>query len=540
MPRNFIFKTIPFLFLIILFNSCDKEFNVIGEDIIGDSSFDIKKEEFQVVAYNQQLAPIQSNNMPVNALGIYDNPSFGTTTANFVTQVSLTSLGTTFADVTKVKSVVLSIPYFVDSSKTVLDTGTGNSTYVLDSIHGPALAKMKLSIYESGYYMSDLDPEEQYTQPQKFYTNQYSEFNAKKGSVLLNNSTINTAENSQFFFDPAEIVTKDANGVVTARSAPAMKLNLNVDFFQSKIMGAPASKLANNDAFKEYFRGLFFNIERNGSDPTNLAMINFAKGTITITYTETVNSVDTDKTFVLNLTGNTVSLLDQSNTNVNYADAINPSNINKVSGDANLYIKGGEGSMSILKLFSTTDNHGLQLTDAPNGVPDELDDMRRNKYLVNEANLVFYLNSDAMGESSVPQRIYLYDFTNSKVLYDYSADGSTAGNSKYDKYVFGGILDKKTATNGGGPFYKVRITNHIRNLIKNVDSTNVDLGLVVTEDINRNSFNVFRDKTIFPYKAPLASVMNPLGAIIFGNNIPFDDKNYKKRLKFEIYYTKAN
>jgi hypothetical protein len=34
-------------------------------------------------------------------------------------------------------------------------------------------------------------------------------------------------------------------------------------------------------------------------------------------------------------------------------------------------------------------------------------------------------------------------------------------------------------------FYKIRITNQIRNLIKIVtDSTNVKLGVVVTEDIN--------------------------------------------------------
>jgi hypothetical protein len=31
------------------------------------------------------------NNLPVNALGIFDNPAFGTTTANFATQLVLES-----------------------------------------------------------------------------------------------------------------------------------------------------------------------------------------------------------------------------------------------------------------------------------------------------------------------------------------------------------------------------------------------------------------------------------------------------------------
>ena len=47
----------------------------------------------------------------------------------------------------------------------------------------------------------------------------------------------------------------------------------------------------------------------------------------------------------------------------------------------------------------------------------------------------------------------------------------------------------------------------------------------------------FKDKNGF---APKASVMNPLGTILFGNNIPKVDPNYEKRLKLEIYYTKPN
>jgi hypothetical protein len=51
------------------------------------------------------------------------------------------------------------------------------------------------------------------------------------------------------------------------------------------------------------------------------------------------------KTIVLNLTGNTVSLLDQSNTKLLM---LNTTNINTALGDEKLYLKGGEGSMSII------------------------------------------------------------------------------------------------------------------------------------------------------------------------------------------------
>lgn len=540
MLKNSFFKTIAFLLFIVLFNSCDKEFNVVGEDLIGDNSFDILKSEYPVVAYNQKLGPIQSNNLKTNPLGVYDNPSFGTTNANFVTQLALVSANPTFDSSAKIKSVVLTIPYFFDKTKTVVNTD-GSSTYVLDSIYGPEKAKMKLSVYESGYFMRDLDPEEQFSQPQKYFNNQFSDFNQAKIGVALNDGA-NKAENLEFFFDSAEHVVKTTNSSgteVTTRTPPGMKLNLNNDFFLNKIIKAPAGSLTDNTAFKNYFRGMFFNIETIGN-PGNMAMLDFGDGKITVTYTETINSVSTDKTLVLNLSGHTVSLLDQSNTNPNYTSATTEANVDKVKGDPNLYLKGGEGSMSILKLFSSTDNHGYELTDAPNGVSDELDDMRRNKYLINEASLTFNLNSDAMGTSYVPQRIYLYDFKNSQILVDYMETSVVSSNIKNSKFIFGGILFKRSAADGGGSYYKFRITDHIRNLVKYKDSTNVDLGLVVTEDISKSSFYTLRDKAGFPLKAPMASVMNPLGSIVFGNNIPTDDKNYNKRLKFEIYYTKPN
>ncbi|HKO75893.1 MAG TPA: DUF4270 domain-containing protein [Flavobacterium sp.] len=541
MLKNSFFKTIPFLLFIVLFNSCDKEFNVVGEDLIGENSFDIEKSEYPVVAYNQKLGPIQSNNLEVNPLGVYNNPSFGATNANFVTQVTLATVDPSFDASATIKKVVLTIPYFYDKTKTVVNTD-GSSTYVLDSIYGPEKAKMKLSVYESGYYMRDLDPEDQFSQPQKYYSNQYSDFNTMKIGALLNDSIAIKSQNSEFFFDPAEHVVKTTNSSgteVTTRTPPGMELFLNKDFFKTKIIKAPAGSLTDNNAFKNYFRGLFFNIETIGGNPGNMAMLNFKAGKITITYTETVDSKDVEKTLVLNLSGNTVSLLDQSNTNINYVNATNPSNINSDKGDANLYLKGGEGSMSILKLFGE-DKYGVDgVSGAPNGVADQLDIMRKNKYLINEASLVFYLNSEAMGTSYVPQRIYLYDFKNNQVLIDYLETTTVSSNTKNSKFVFGGILAKKSDIDGGS-YYKFRITNHVRNLVKYADSTNVDLGLVVTEDIGKSSFYALKDKAGFPLKAPMASVMNPLGAIVFGNNIASDDKNYKKRLKFEIYYTKSN
>jgi hypothetical protein len=184
--------------------------------------------------------------------------------------------------------------------------------------------------------------------------------------------------------------------------------------------------------------------------------------------------------------------------------------------------------------------------------------------MINEANLTFSIDKDAMTGAPEPNRVYLYDLTNRRPLIDLYTDISTsASTSKFNKQIFGGILmdDNEKIVNKAngerGTKYKIRITNYLRMLVKNglntdplKDSTNVRLGLVVTENIS-NSANVYLQSpfstnspaplngtgTQLSKYIPQMSVINPLGTILYGSN-PSVPSN--KRLKLEIYYTKPN
>jgi hypothetical protein len=274
-------------------------------------------------------------------------------------------------------------------------------------------------------------------------------------------------------------------------------------------------------------------------------MINFAKGTITIKYKEdlsttvgtTVTVTRVEKSIVLNMSGNTVSLLENSNPNLNYETAINSPD--RVLGDDKLYLKGGEGSLAVIKLFGP-DLYGEDgTTGSPNGVADELDIIRKSGWLINEANLVFNIDASTMANSYEPERIYLYDFNNSRPVMDYYLDGTSSSIVKKSKLLFDGNINKD-ATSKRGLTYKIRITNHIRNLIKHSDSTNIKLGIVVTEDITVSSSSKLRTANAFLSQAPKASVMNPLGTVLFGGKSTSTNPAEDKRLKLEIYYTKPN
>jgi hypothetical protein len=536
-----VLKSLFFIAILLLFSSCDKDYSGVGESLIGENNFEIVKYASDVVCYNEKINPIQSENLPVNALGIYDNPAFGVTTANFVTQLTLASLNPIIGNNPVIDSVYIDIPYFVDADSTVAIASKG-STYVLDSIYGKKLAKIKLSVYESGRYMGV-----QSAIPQVFYTNQNAEFDKlkdidpKKWGRLNNDD--NKVQNDEFFFNPIQntLIIKNAEGKETSRtySPPSMRLKLNSAFFKDKIIDAAATatspgsgNLATNDVFINYFKGLYFKVEQSGADKGSLAMINFRKGTITIKYKEDLvtetkdangNVIKTttrpEKSILLNMSGNTVSLLEDGNLRTEYTTAIN--NPDRTLGDKKLFLKGGQGSLAVIELFKK---------------PNELDNIRKDKWLINEANLVFYIDdSDTeFKKSNEPERIFLYNFTNNTPMLDYISSAATT-NKNSTKLALGGFLKRNATGLKRGVYYKINVTNHIRSLVNNTSAVNVKLGLVVTEDINIFDFNLLEKEGLFVRKVPKSSVMNPLGTILYGTGtgVPED-----KKLKLEINYTK--
>ena len=596
MKFNFFFKSFVIGVLIVFIASCDRDINEIGGSIVGDNHYGLNHTYSDVLAYNQTLGPVQTNNLPINQLGVYNNPTFGKTTASFVTQLSLASANPTFINNANVvlDSVYLYVPYFATLQSTTTDAN-GYNTYTLDSIQpkvssGTPLPKIKLSVYEltEAIESYDPDPSHPFQNSQKYY----SDSDLNHGATLLNDDNTNAykrtasnapitdnSQNEEFVFNESEIqfykridATTPGYTDVAARKAPGMFLNLNKTFFQTKIMNAiinNTGKLFNNSVFQDYFKGLYFKAENAADSPTqgSLAMMNFSAGYIKLVYSDDASTTDqinrVKHELTINLSGNTFNLLNNDNTFPNY---VPPS---QSTGDRNLYLKGGNGSMAVIDLFGGQKNNASNV---------ELQKMRNENWLINEANLTFYIDKTNLGASAPePNRIYLYDLTNKRPLVDYYTDYSTNSITKFNKSIFGGILmdgNSKIVNQKNderGTKYKVNITNYLRTLVKHgptqnsdktaylnsdgtpynsiKDSTNVRLGLVVTESINTSGINYYLKSpftttsslnTLTSKYIPQMSVLNPLGTILYGSNIPDTDPNYDKRLRLEIYYTKPN
>jgi len=115
MKMKYILPRIGVIFLVIIaLASCEEDFSNIDTDII-DQNFNTELDESRtVIAYSKKVRSVQSNRLPVYQLGVYNDPVYGKTTANLLTQVTLGEGDTDpdFGDCTVLDSVVLYIPFF--------------------------------------------------------------------------------------------------------------------------------------------------------------------------------------------------------------------------------------------------------------------------------------------------------------------------------------------------------------------------------------------------------------------------------------------
>ena len=524
--------------LLVSLFACDKDFNTIGADFVGADNFNTDVFiDTEINAYNQRLTPgVQTNNLPISLIGRYTDPVYGTTDASVINQVSLSQYSPDFGDNTQIKEVVITLPYF---SEVVSTDDEGANTYELDSIFGSD--PVKLTIYRTNYFLRDFDPgpNGEFDEPQMYYSNQSATFDPFLSDVIYNDDT--------FFPSDEEVVLMETNEdtgeeEVSERLSPRLRVVYNIDdtdpntqamltYFQNLILDdAAQDKLISENAFQDYFRGLHIKTEVNsGNGHAFIANLNQANIVITYTYEEAdVSDEDGDGDITeviekeddirINFTENRVNTFD------NMFDPTIESHIVN-NDDDKLYLKGGEGSMAIIELFGP-DNDG-------DDEADQLTQLKANNWLINEANLIFYVDrATVQGGNSEPRRLYLYDLERRAPLVDFFFNTSGATAEVAENHL--GILERDEF--GKGIKYKMKITEHIKNVI-NKDSTNRKLALVVSSAVDDFSLSAIDNPTNSEVEEiPSASVYSPKGTVLFNHN----SANEEKKLKLQIYYTEQD
>ena len=410
-----------------------------------------------------------------------------------------------------------------------INPNPGATVYDVDSLLGNFDDAFKLKIQEMDYYLSEYDPTNNFETRQRYY-NDNNILENFAGQVLFDGEVqIDKNELVIYREDDPETTDIDESEEIKERLSPRIRVPLNSEFFQSKLIEKEGSiDLANSDNFNLYFKGIYVNAY-DFSDPL-LMILDFDSSEIVINYEyDKYNKNNTDedltddtidresKDYKITLFGNKINLIKKD---LLSSEII--TNINSSNNLSKIYLKGGEGLMAEIDLFKDSQGNDL------------LEDIKSRPWLINEANLTFYVDRETVdlnGGLIEPFRIYLYDLDSNLPLVDYYIDDTQGPRSSERKTNHGGILE--VDSDQLGIKYKIRISEHVKNIVRK-DSTNKKLGLVLSSNIT-NIFSTELKGGSGLESVPQSSVVNPLGTVLHGPEP--DQSNYEKRLKLELFYS---
>ena len=419
-----------------------------------------------------------------------------------------------------------------DKDTDTQNPNAGATLYDVDSLLGNRDASFKIKVQELDYYLRSYDPTDNFESFQKYYSDETQLLNFSGFTIHDDEVSIDTNEIVIYKEDDPDTDDVDESEEVKERLTPRLRMPLDKDFFQRKIIDHEGSDdMTNADNFNIYFKGLVLQAYDFSEDL--LMILDYSNAKINIEYEyDKYNKNDTDDNtsddtidkvkanYELNLSGNQINVFNKPAYN---QDILN--NLNSSENLSRVFLKGGEGLIAEIDLF--TDNDGNNV----------LDEIRANGWLVNEANLTMYVDKDKIIESGdfiEPFRVYLYDIDAKTPLPDYYIDNSTGPKKSNEKIIHSGILELDE--DDKGLKYKIRISEHIKNIVRN-DSISPKLGLAVSSSIS-NSVNTDVKTTDVMKFIPLATAINPLGTVLIGPNP--EPENFDKRMRLEIYYTEIN
>ena len=569
-------KHLSLLLITLILFACDKEFNSIDSDVIGEENinFNASTSVLNILAYNKKLDAVQINNLNSSLLGFYKDPIYGQTTASLIAQVTPeTNEAPDFGTNAVLDSVILNIPYF---SRATGELNGEIPIYTLSDLYGETGAPIKLTIYRNNFFLRDFNPNSTTNSRQNYFSNA-SNVDKSNNYARTENSIINFDDNKGEIIyesspegftpeaDAVILVTGSGDSEMKTPDVPALRINLADDadkkaYWSSLILEKQGDLvLSNINNFQNYFRGLYFKaepIENKGQMVLLNTLSTNSKITIHYTKDSNVAGERIPDTYVLNLNGNRVNpYINTFNTPLVDGDNIN--------GDAKLYLKGAEGSMAIVDLFEglveCEDENGNITTETAldcfkktyrqlnednyilkrgEEVSEDGNYIVRNgefilKRLINKAQLVIYEDESIANSNEDHEfdRIYAYDIDNNLPTIDYSFDTTeSTTNPEVSRFI---SLGRRTSDDSGFK-YKIMLTEHLNRILVN-DSTNTKLGLVLSNNVNIISNSEILENTDPITAIPTASILKPRGTVLYGSNT--SENNSNKKMRLEIFLT---
>jgi len=418
-----------------------------------------------------------------------------------------------------------------------------DSIYVNSEVFNSKIeTSFHLKVERSTYFLRDLDPNTNFQEAQEYYSSQQFSPNFVSDVFFEGDYAITDNQLLLDQFDNSSTADIDESQQ-KAILDPGIRVALDKAFFQENLIDKEGdTELLSQANFNDFVRGIHLSTTTISDDV--MMLLDMKNMAITVYYH--YNKVDTNETptdtsddeiitenaqFVLSslveqngfVRGNAINTLNDEIYPANIGDALNTG-----ENASKLYLKGGAGTFTEIKLFAEDDTEGQAL----------IDQIKANNWIINEANLVFYVDRetlDVVGDVLEPLRLYLYNTEDNLPLFNRSTESTDQTSipllGAFQNYD--GVISK--SSDGKGEKYTVKITEHINNILVR-DLNNSSLGLTLTPDIEFIGINEAMMSDGNEIDLPVSQTLSPLGTILFGG-LP---ENGDKRLKLEIFYTEAN
>ena len=484
--------------------SCEKEIESIGVNLVDNNTFSANKDNSEVITSNKNITNVPASGVAQYLLGVYSDNEFGTLKASIVSQLSIPANGDAYNYGTNyaIDSVLVSIPYQATKEDNLAD---GKPKFSIDSVFGNADVEFQLGIYELKTFLNTLDPNDP-SKPAIYYSDK--EFQKGDTPFYLGNFKVNPNDTVSYIkrYMPNGITSYDIDTIKQADLSPSIRIPLNESVIQQLFVdNAAGAEFQSLDNFQHYFRGFYIEAEELTSNNSHLISLNMTNAKMIIYY-----SKDEDEGETVDLNGNNVNgeLGVRTKHSYEFAFGAIKSNVLKrdytvshQSGENRLYVQGAAGSIATIELFNN----------------ENLEELQQNNWLINDANLIFYVDQDA-ASSIAPEQLFIYNYDENLQITDVMTEGIAA---------LGGLLERDAE---GKPYrYVFKITDYMSRLLKTDEPLDlVKIGLKVYNPSDTPT--AITDVKIREYS------WTPKGVVLFGHDPSFGDK----RIKLEIFYSKIN
>lgn len=475
MFKELIKKSVYFgVFIIVLAGviSCEKDFQDIGSNVINNTKFDTNDTILEIKVKNQPVTSVRGDGIALGGplgqylIGVFNDAKYEKIEASMVSQINVLPglrvnereepYGVDTTVVTTIDTAYIKLPYHA----TVLETtAEGAMVFELDSIIGDTTKAFTLNVYQSDTYLSKLNPSDPSKansyQSNDVYQKLSGELNATPNFQFKPNANdtvmiVKRRMSSGFLYDLDTVELQNKNPFATI---PLNETKIKQIFLDKYGTADFASQVA----FNEYFKGMIIEATGNEGSLISFQVNNPLEGfrpSIEIFYTNTIfkgsKVIDTVKM------SNTFFFSDFSNSIYKMTERTYPA-------DKNVIIQGAAGSVAEIDLFGEDINN--------NNIADQIELLRNENWLVNEASLTFYVNQEVVQFDTIttPFRLFLYkkgDFPSQ--IKDVLSEG---------EFSFDGALQRDEDKKPGQ--YTFRITDYISDLLQNETNYNPTLRLKV-------------------------------------------------------------